>query len=259
MQLVLRYRFRFVYIPGSNVYHSACCPHALRTKQTLCNYSPYFYFGKPLRPCKFCEPMIAKPEPTPEKTVEIDSKEHEIPDLHSVVNVRLITGAYVSMQRKNIVGCCHCVTHPGKLTKKLMMDHDCVKKGCWHFEKNDQATYWQNKRLQKQEKKEKREKQKQAKEKEKRLSEQLNGIRQEMQTVIDTLSYSMEIIRLEQVESKMYKIYYVSDYPFADGNRFPSFLDTMYAAHPGWRIRLQHIKDMDGRFVTRSMYHAVKR
>lgn len=258
MQLVLEYHFSFVYIPGSQVYHSAFCPHALRSKKTLCNYSPNLYSGKPLRPCKFCEAMIAKQQAAFSKKKK-KSKKKDDQDPNAIVHVRLIDGAYVGMYRKNIVGCCHCATHPGKLTKHLMLEHNCVQKGCWYFEKYDCASYWRGKQLRKQAKEKTREQQRKAKETEKLQEERLNGIQQEMQNVIDALSYPMEIIRLEQVEAKWYKIFYVSDYPFADGNRFPDFLGAIYTAHPGWRLWLQHIKDMEGRFVTRSMYHAVKR
>ena len=163
------------------------------------------------------------------------------------------------MQRKNIVGCCHCTTHPGKLTKQLMLEHKCIEKECRYFEKYDCASYWRGKQQKKQVKEKKRTEQKKAKERERLLTERLEGIQREMQEIIDDLSCSMEIIRLEQVAAKRYKIFYVSDYPFADGNRFPDFLGAIYTAHPGWRIWLQHIKDMDGHFVTRSMYHAIKK
>ena len=259
LQQVLSEQLFFVYLPGSKVYHSAFCPHALHAKQELCIYSGRDFARKKLRPCKYCAPMIARQRAAFTKAIPTCPKHSDDQWRRSLVNVRLITGLHVEMQRRNIVGCCHCATHPGKLTKQLMLDHNCIEKECRYFEKYDYASYWRGKQQIQQAKERKREEQKKVKEREKLQSERLKSIQQEMQVILDDLSYSMEIIRLEQIEAKRYKVFYVSDYPFADGNRFPDFLGAIYATHPGWRIWLQHIKDMDGRFVTRSMYHAIKR
>ena len=67
---------------------------------------------------------------------------------------------------------------------------------------------------------------------------------------------SMDIIRVERKHHGLYKVFYVSDNSFADGNRFPGFLDRVRLNHPSWRLMLRHIKDIDGRFVTRDEFYA---
>ena len=46
------------------------------------------------------------------------------------------------LPQTRIVGCCHNLLHPGKLTKRLMTQHDCLGKNCRYFEKYEDAGYW---------------------------------------------------------------------------------------------------------------------
>lgn len=70
---------------------------------------------------------------------------------------------------------------------------------------------------------------------------------------------SFEIINVEQLEPHTYTVFYVSDNPFADGNRFPEFLAAAKESFPCFRIMLRHIRDVDGRFVTRDEFRRVRR
>lgn len=76
------------------------------------------------------------------------------------------------------------------------------------------------------------------------------------QDYLDEIDSDMEIIRIEKDPSKEYRIFYVSDNRFADGNLFPDFLKFLKAQNPRWRIVLRHIRDIDGHFVTRDEFFA---
>ena len=49
-------------------------------------------------------------------------------------------------------------------------------------------------------------------------------------------------------------VFYVSDFAFADGIRFPEFLETVRFFIPFYRLNLRHIRDVDGHFVTIEEY-----
>ena len=62
------------------------------------------------------------------------------------------------------------------------------------------------------------------------------------------------IVRVQKEHPGFYKLFYVSDNSFADGNRYPEFLETLRHLHPFWRVHLRHIRDVDGHFVTKDEY-----
>ena len=64
----------------------------------------------------------------------------------------------------------------------------------------------------------------------------------------------MYIVRVVRDAPSVYRIFYVSDNRFADGNRYPAFLEALKSLHPQYRIILRHIRDVDGHFVTYDEY-----
>ena len=60
----------------------------------------------------------------------------------TVVNARLLGAQHVKISYKRIVGRCHRTLHPGKLTRRIMEEHNCLGKRCSHFEKYEEAGYW---------------------------------------------------------------------------------------------------------------------
>lgn len=69
----------------------------------------------------------------------------------------------------------------------------------------------------------------------------------------------MYIVRVEKERTNRYKVFYVSENSFADGNRFPDFLSTIRFFFPRASINLRHIRDVDGHFVTITEYLSRKR
>ena len=74
---------------------------------------------------------------------------------------------------------------------------------------------------------------------------------------LEELQYEMQIIRVP--EDTLYRIFYVSDNRFADGNRYPEFLEMLKQTFPRSRLVLRHIRDADGHFITRDEYSQRRR
>ena len=66
--------------------------------------------------------------------------------------------------------------------------------------------------------------------------------------------HAMQIVRVDTERTNRYRVFYVSEYPFADGDRFPKFLETVRFFFPDYRLNLRHIRDVDGHFVTIEEY-----
>lgn len=176
-----------------------------------------------------------------------------------VIGVKLVDGTRLMVRRNNIVGCCRCHLHPGKLTKRLMLEHDCIGKRCGFFEKNEHASYWVGQQVKAKNKHTARNHQRAVQYQKERIQEHLHNIQADMQHAFNRLGYTVEIVRIERLSKTQYRVFYVSDNPFADGNRFPDFFAEMHRRYPSWRLDLRHIKDVDGHFVTREEYHRKNR
>ena len=82
----------------------------------------------------------------------------------------------------------------------------------------------------------------------------LRELAESWQACLDEMASDMLIVRVARDSPSRYKIFYVSENRFADGNRYPEFLETLKLAHPQYYISLRHIRDVDGHFVTRDEY-----
>ena len=175
------------------------------------------------------------------------------------IKVRLLGGSTIEIQRKKVIGCCHSRLHPGKLTKKLLEEHDCLGKQCPFLEKYEDAPFWQKQR----ERQITKAKAKQQKREKKAMLSAKDAyfakLRDDFQRLADATGSPMDIIRVEHRSPHIYAVFYVSDNRFADGNRFPDFLQAVRKRYTRRRIILRHIRDVDGYFVTRDEFYARKR
>ena len=158
------------------------------------------------------------------------------------------------LPQTRIVGCCHNLLHPGKLTKQLMTQHDCLGKNCRHFEKYEDAGYWKECDRKKEQKRTARQLQRMKREQEAATEAILQNLAELFQSYIDDADYAMQIVRVDTEQTNRYRVFYVSEYPFADGDRFPKFLETVRIFFPDYRLNLRHIRDVDGHFVTIEEY-----
>ena len=145
-------------------------------------------------------------------------------------------------------------SHPGKLTKRLMTQHDCLGKNCRHFEKYEDAGYWKECDRKKEQKQTARQLQRIKRKQEAATEAVLLNLAELFQSYIDDAGYAMQIVRVDTERINRYRVFYVSEYPFADGNRFPKFLETAHFFFPDYRLNLRHIRDVDGHFVTIEEY-----
>lgn len=106
--------------------------------------------AKKRRPCKVCNPtpehFTAQETAPSEGSSKQDSKKtQQVQNPNEVIQVRLLGNHFVSIRRNLLVGCCHNRLHPGKLTQKLMEEHECLRKNCRYFEKYEGSCYWRAK------------------------------------------------------------------------------------------------------------------
>jgi hypothetical protein len=139
-----------------------------------------------------------------------------------------------------------------------MEDHDCLGKQCKFFEKYPDGQYWISQERKRQKKDQRKAAQQRHKQETRRLADELAETKALFQSYADALYYEFFIVQLQKEGRNHYKVFYVSENRFADGNRFPDFLDAIYSSFPGCRIELRHIRDVDGHFVTIDEYWARK-
>ena len=221
------------------------------------------------RPCKLCKPVplpsdgdVLSYEQLEEKRREAEEKkkaEEERLYLREVINAKMLTGEVMQISRSRIVGWCHNRIHEGAINKSLLDEHDCLGKECRFFEKHTKSSYWEE--LEKQRLAKERRKEKERQEKARKLDEasQLTALLDKWSAYAEETNSDMYIVRIERETPSVYRIFYVSDNRFADGNRFPEFLEKLKSLHPRTRFNLRHIRDVDGHFVTREEYFNRKR
>lgn len=175
-----------------------------------------------------------------------------------VIKVKVLGNKVIPVANKRIVGYCRNILHPGKLTRKLMEEHDCLRKQCRHFVKYEDAGYWQEQKKKQQARLQQKQDKRLRKQQEAAEAEELEELRELFQSYADEAGYTMQIIRVKKSHEGIY-VFYVSDYPFADGNRFPDFIASVQFFFPHRRIILRHLMDLDGRFLTREEYANLRR
>ena len=237
-----RKRYIYFYTPTSPVFHAKDC-HVLRRTENLLGCKNYKTATKRRRPCKFCQPQETK----------------ESQNQNELIDVRLLDGSVVYIYRGKVVGCCHYGLHPGKMTEKILLKHDCIAKACPFFEKYEDAFYW--KQLQCRIKaKEKQKRDKAAKKKVASEQEEMTRrVAEEVQYYLDLAEYDVDVIEVKQETPTRFKVFYVSDKSYNDWREFPEFYGAMGRTHPDWRVVMCHIRDEMGHFVTIDEFYERRR
>jgi len=251
-QMIEKTGYNFVYLRTSPVFHRRDCKVCLaaRSEADILGSIYYETAAKERRPCRLCHPvpLVSREEYERQKQREaqrnISSKK--------VVDVKLITGETVTIKPNRVCGWCHYRLHRGALTRALLKEHECLGKNCRHLERNAKCPYWGELEKKKQAKSEKKTQQKAE-------EERLQMLLENWQACLDEMNSDMFIVRVAKDTPSVYRIFYVSDNRFADGNRYPDFLASLRALHPSYRINLRHIRDVDGHFVTTDEYLARRR
>lgn len=256
--ILSRVQYNYIYTPSSKVFHRPSC-HLMLNAIDIKGCIYYKTAVKGRVPCRICHPEPNERPIEPKIKGGQESETSPRPIEKKVVSARLLGDKWIEITNVKIVGYCHNLIHPGKMTCKLMEEHDCMGKNCRFFEKYAESTYWvvkENKRRQKEHRKRRQQAEKKAVRK---LENELAVLKDLFQSYADDAGYSMFIVRLEKEGPNRYRVFYVSDNPFADGNRFPDFLSAIKFFFPRYSIQLRHIKNVDGRFVTIDEYLSRRR
>lgn len=256
--ILSRAEYNYIYTPNAKVFHRPNC-HLMHNAIDI-NGSVYYKTAiKGRVPCRVCRP---EPNERPQKAKVKGEQEKAVstqPIEKKLISARLLGNQWVEITNVKIVGCCHNLIHPGKLTRKLMEEHDCLGKNCKFFEKYRESTYWAAEENRKRQKEQRKQIQQAQKEAARKLEDELAELKDLFQSYADDAGYAMYIVRLEKERTNRYKVFYVSENSFADGNRFPDFLSTIKFFFPRASINLRHIRDVDGHFVTITEYLSRKR
>jgi len=244
--------YTYLFSPASTVFHCRTCKQLLHVKNLLGTVY-YETAAKKRRPCKLCHPELQVHLDRPAKA-RSEQRAAEAAPPQEPVKTRLLGNQYAFLPPARIVGCCHNLLHPGKMTKQLLKQHNCLGKDCRYFEKYENAEYWKECRRQEERKRAGKLARKQKKEQEAAAQTVLQTLTARFQSFADEAGYSMQIVRVDAEAKNRYRVFYVSENPFADGDCFPDFLDAVRSCFPEYRLRLRHIRDMDGHFVTIEEY-----
>lgn len=256
--ILSRVQYNYIYTPSSKVFHRPSC-HLMRNAVSIEGCAYYKTAANGRAPCRICHPELNERQIKTKIKGGQESESSPRPIEKKVVSARLLGDKWIEITNVKIVGYCHNSIHPGKLTRKIMEEHDCVGKNCKFFEKYAESTYWAAEEDRKRQKEHRKKMQQIAKKAVRKLEEELAELKDLFQSYADDAGYSMLIVRLEKERPNRYRVFYVSDNLFADGNRFPDFLAAIKFFFPRYSIRLRHIKNVDGRFVTIDEYLSRRR
>ena len=259
-ETIERTEYNYVWIKGSPVFHRRGCHACLNARgPAVIRGSVYFEAGaEERRPCRICKPvpLLMLAPVTDRELEESESRKEEKFNTYTgeTINAKLITGECAAIKRGGIVGWCHSTRHPGALSRELLKEHECVERGCCRLERNCQSPYWAALEERKRALEARKEKLRAEKLRKAAECSELRQLRDCWQSYLDDMGSDMYIVRVLRDTPSRYRVFYVSDNAFADGNRYPEFLDVLKFLHPYYKINLRHIRDYDGSFVTNEVY-----
>lgn len=175
------------------------------------------------------------------------------------IRAKLLGGEVRFLLRENVIGCCHNLLHPGKLIKLLLREQKCLEKQCPFLEKYEDRPFWTAYRKKQLTKIEAKQQKRKKKAKERSKVAMLCRLRDSFQRYADAAGAEILVVRVEPVNRRTYRAFYVSDDPFPDWDMFPAFLEAVERAYPSHHISLRRIRDLDGHLVTREEFFARKR
>ena len=257
--IIEKTQYRYLYTPASGVFHTRDCPRMLNARKIEgCVY--YATAVRKRRPCRICSPKPdAESAQKAQQAENGQDKGHAESKVHyrEVIRTRVLGGEIMEIARGKIAGYCHNIIHPGHVTRALLREHDCLGKQCTFFQKYEDSPVWAALEQQRLAKARVKQRKKAEKARLTAHAEAMAQLRREFQQCADSTQSEMDVIRVEHPEPNIYTVFYVSDNPFADGNRFPRFLSAVLRRHPHCRITLRHIMDLENRFLTRDEYQAL--
>ncbi len=262
-KLIDHTQYNYLFLKDSRVFHRRECKICLNAKSESGILGSVYYrtaSSSGRRPCKICKPvpnLFTAPISDAELSRTERVKAGQLYHLNrEIIKVKMLTGEVIDIRRGKIVGWCHHNLHRGAVNKEILKKHDCLGKNCPYLHKNAQSPYWKTLEIEKKKKEQRKAELKAEKVRRALEANDMLALASSWQSYLDDMESDMHIVRVTKEAPTVRKIYYVSDNRFADGNRYPEFLETLTFLHPNWRIVLRHIRDVDGHFVTRDEYNS---
>ena len=169
------------------------------------------------------------------------------------IDIRTVKGYRILSSKKCIIGYCHFPGHKGGITKKILEEHECLKKECTFLEKYEDNPYWSALEKMQAAKKERRNYVRSIKAEKaamQKQSEAIEGIYYEIVLcIIDELGYDMKVLSIKKVHNmRKFILVYISKNPYND---WYQFLDVAraFGKKTGCFLELRHAKNIDGSYV----------
>ena len=166
--------------------------------------------------------------------------------------VRLIGGAYATVDTPSVVGYCHNSEHKGIVTVTIMQEHDCIAKGCHYFEKFEDYPFWKKYESREEQKHFLKIKQQRKKENRIALEKEIKNRDERFISCAYEIANELDIDNIKFIsvskEGKTYVLFYISDKPIND---WYDFREIAFLMNKEFRKKfiLRHIKNMDGSFA----------
>lgn len=170
------------------------------------------------------------------------------------IEIKAVTGFRILVPKNHVIGYCHFPGHKGGITKKVLKDHECLKKNCTFFEKYTDLPYWKEH--------EKREKARQKRKNYVRLkkAERAEIQRQNdmftqqtyetAQNILEEMEYNLKILNIKKVpNSRKCIVIYISKHPYNDWYQYLDFARA-FGDIIGYYVELKHAKDVDGTYAS---------
>ena len=254
MANILNSNNRYFFTPDSKIFHIWTCPHLLQADSIEGARSYVKAEATGRRPCKVCKPPIDSRKIPKQQTRANELEKHY--DSSEIVSVLLVNGQFAKVTKGSIVGCCHSDLHKGKLTKKLMEEHDCLGKNCVRFEKyEDTADYWRRCAL----KKDRKDQIRAIKNAERARHKLHEAVGDDIaETAAQMYDGEMLVTRVNR-DAESCVIFYVSHSRENDEKAFDGLADDTRKRFGFSKVTLRHCKGLDGRYATIEDYKKVKK
>ena len=167
-------------------------------------------------------------------------------------DVRLIGGAYATVDTPAIVGFCHNEDHKGIITVTILNQHGCIAKGCHYFEKFEDYPFWA--RYERKINQTKIDAEKKCRRKENEERHQANIKSQEDKLISRAYQFASSLgfdtFRIISIRKndEGYTIFYISDTPENDWYEFREIAFAMNKAFHK-KFTLKHVKTPDGDYA----------
>ncbi len=139
--------------------------------------------------------------------------------------VRVACGGEALVRTDAILGYCHCAEHRGFVTKNVFDGHDCLKKGCFYFEKFENCPCWERAEARKKQAERERALRKERKREEREREIFRAAVKARAQEWCDLLGYPIVISSVLERAAGEFTVFFVSD---AFGNDAWLYMDLGY-------------------------------